>query len=76
MVEYVVTVLLFVEEFINFIDVLPNLGDVERSEILEKSLVSEVLGIREECTLSILKKKAFGTSFGGLTSARYKNFST
>ncbi len=74
MVEDVLGVLLVCQELLHFHDVFPNLGEVEWAEVLEESLVYKVLSSRQ-CTLSILKKKALGTSLGGFTSARYMNFS-
>jgi hypothetical protein len=73
-VEDVVGVLLVGEELLNLADVLPDLGQVQRPEVLEEPLVRQVLNIPPP-TLSTLKKKALGTSFGGFTSARYRNFS-
>lgn len=70
MVEDIIAVFFVSEELMHFVDVLPNLGKVERPEILEEALIGEILTIFERYTLSILKKKALGTSFGGLLSAR------
>lgn len=70
MVEYIIAVFFVGEELLHFVDVLPNFGEVEGPEILEEALIGEILTILERYTLSILKKKALGTSLGGLVSAR------
>lgn len=75
MVEDIIAVFFVSEELMHFVDVLPNFGQVEWPEVLEEALIGEILTIFESFTLSILKKKAFGTSLGGLLSARQKNFS-
>lgn len=68
-VECVFAEFFVVEEFVDFVDVLPDFGDVEGSEIFEESFVDQVLdGVGG--TLSMLKKKALGMSLGGATSAR------
>ena len=69
MIEDVFREFLFVEEFVYFVYVLPDLGQVERSKILEKSLVNKILHEFKN-TLSMLKKKALGISLGGELSAR------
>jgi hypothetical protein len=69
MIEGAVGVLLVAEELVHLVDVLPGFGDVQRSEVLEKALVAQVLASRNS-TLSMLKKKALGISLGGLVSAR------
>jgi hypothetical protein len=73
-VEHVLGVLLIRQELLNFQDVFPYLRQVQRAEVLEEALVYQVLSGRKR-TLSMLKKKALGTSLGGFTSARYMNFS-
>jgi hypothetical protein len=57
-----------VEKLMNFLNVLPNFSYVERSEILEESFVDKILYEGVD-TSSMLKKKALGTSLGGLVSA-------
>ncbi len=69
MVEGVAGVLLVVEELVDLVDVLPYFGQVEWPEVLEETLVDEVLR-GEGGTLSMLKKKALGISVGGERSAR------
>ena len=69
MVKYIFGVLLVMQEFVDLVYVLPNLGQIQRAEILKESFVGEVLTMVKP-TLSILKKKAWGMSFGGWWSAR------
>lgn len=69
MVENILAVLFVSQKFLHLVDVLPDLRQVQRPEILEETLISEVLHVGKG-TLSTLKKKALGTSLGGLTSAR------
>jgi hypothetical protein len=69
--EDVFAVFLVVQEFLHFSYVFPDLGDVQWPEVLEEAFVDEVLG-GGGGTSSMLKKKALGTSFGGLISAMKK----
>jgi hypothetical protein len=68
-VENAVAVLFVTQKFLHLADVLPDLRQVQRPEILEEALIGEVLHVGI-CTLSTLKKKALGTSLGGSMSAR------
>lgn len=47
MVEDIIAVFLVGEELLHFVDVLPDLGQVERPEILEEALIGEILTILE-----------------------------
>lgn len=69
MVKDVLVVFLIGEELLHLADILPHFAQVDWSEVLKETLISEVLYFGTP-TLSILKKKALGTSLGGLTSAR------
>jgi hypothetical protein len=69
MVKNVAAKLLIIQELVHLVDVLPDFGDVERTEVLKEALVNQVLDNRQR-TLSILKKKALGMSLGGAVSAR------
>lgn len=69
MVECVVTELLVGQKLVHFVNILPDLGQVQWPEIFEETLVDEVL-TEWEGTLSMLKKKALGMSLGGEWSAR------
>lgn len=46
-VEDIIAVFLVGEELLHFVDVLPDLGQVERPEILEEALIGEILTILE-----------------------------
>jgi len=69
MVECVFAEFFVVEEFVDLIDVFPYLRDVQWSKVFKESFINQIL-IGVDGTLSMLKKKALGMSFGGATSAR------
>jgi hypothetical protein len=66
--ENVFCVFFIVEKLMNFLNVLPNFSDVKWSEIFEESFIDKILYVYVD-TSSMLKKKALGTSLGGLVSA-------
>lgn len=46
MVESVVSELLVVQELVDFVYILPNFGQIEGAEVLEETLILQILGKR------------------------------